>query len=398
MNPEQLFALPVSQEMFYLLPLFSGLYRPSQENHLEKKSRMNYMTQNEVEEWELHLKTTPRVQAVSTLENPETVMDWFDGDERQVKCATNRAFGPLGLRHLLCLLIALEEAGRTGQLVWDVNQHLERMGYTRTKNGSFDPKRKLLTSNIIKVFVLIAYNITYMTVNRREEEIKLPSLFSVEDNPDPSYQKGIISEPITLRANDWYETVYNSRPQYVRLLKKLPRENHQRNPLVIYLTTLLSVHWRMAELVDGEVVVTRSLKNLMDWCDLDTEGYKRNQYRDRLYSQLAYMEEQDYLGHWRVTEEDSFTDTMVTLVAPNWLQRILTDIREQSDVERREVTMTVEMVQDIMEQKGLNQRQFAEEIGVSRNTVNMVLNGNRAISQRFAQSVHDRFDNCNPPE
>ena len=218
------------------------------------------------------ISDNPKVEASAQID-----ISLFKSDLhfREVSLALyiKRTFGAEGLRHLLGLLIGLEENFRKGHFIWSVNDHLAGLGHKKKANGSYDHELKKTASEIIRIFQSL-----FITDRRKEgksEVIRGERLFSIDGFQQEILDKVIIDEKIKLRATDfWYKHAFDPKDgqsaKYTKLLKKIAQENHREHQLTIYLTPLLDIFWRM---IPQQKI---TFNNRLDWCHLRIEvRYKR---------------------------------------------------------------------------------------------------------------------------
>jgi len=156
-----------------------------------------------------------------------------------------RTFGAEGLRHLLAILIGLDDAGRTGEFVWSVNEHLDRLGYKKMQNGTYAYELKQTALEIIKIFTSL-----FITATNKDKKgtgkITGRRLFYVEGYEKEYKENWLINEKLTVKASDyWYKNSFESSEgsyqQFTKLLKEIVQENHREHALTIYLAPLLAV-------------------------------------------------------------------------------------------------------------------------------------------------------------
>ncbi len=416
---EDTFAMPSHAVMFTLLAMFAGkpdkiprklLAKSNTEwsdeerieadkflsSILKKESVVSYRSgKEEIEEKYIAIVSdNPKVEAQADI-----TTTFFKEDlrfrEESLAIYIKRTFGPEGLRHLLGLLIGLEENSRKGHFEWSVNNHLERLGYKKKKNGTYDTELKESASEIIKVFTSL-----FITARRKEgkkEFIQGERLFSIEGYKKETFDKIIIDERITIRATDfWFKNAFEPKDghsgKYTKLLKKSARENHREHALTIFLAPLLAVFWRM----NPEQKI--SVRHLMEWCDLDMGKYR---FRDlkKMESELNYMKEEGYLGDWTNNGENIVLSNCpdpfnipLTLTPPRWLDDELQRIHAKKDLPKQlgsqEPTLiTLEELKKIFEASELSARQFSSKLGLTNATLSYVLNGKRPITKDFSEKI-----------
>jgi hypothetical protein len=306
-----------------------------------------------------------------------------------------RTFGAEGLRHLLGLLIGLEENFRKGHFIWSVNDHLARLGHKKKANGSYDYELKKTASEVLRIFQSL-----FITARRKDgksETIRGERLFSIDGFQQEIFDKVIIDEKIKLRATDfWYKNAFDPKDgqsaKYTKLLKKIAQENHREHPLTIYLTPLLAIFWRMSP--QQKI----SINNLMDWCHLGSESrYKLRDLRS-MESELNYMKENGYLGEWTHTGEKALPsecndpfNCSLTLTPPDWFgqeMRLIQSNREISAIEKKEDKLVdFEEFRVIYKKSKMNVRQFGNHLGITGQMVSYLLNEKRQITKEVSDKV-----------
>lgn len=413
------FALPSHALMFTLLAMFAGkpdmiprrlLSKPHSEwTAIEQKEAEEFLStilkverntsylngrESVEEKYIAVVSDNPKVEAEAEID-----ISLFNADIRfrEISLALyiKRTFGAEGLRHLLGLLIGLEENFRKGHFIWSVNEHLERLGHRRKANGTFDYDLKKTASEIIRVFQSL-----FITARKKEgkkEVIQGERLFSIDGFRQEIFDKVVIDEKIKLRATDfWYKNAFEPKDghtaKYTKLLKKIAQENHRQHPLTIYLTPLLAIFWRM----NPQQKI--SIQSLMDWCDLDPSGrYKMRDLRS-LESELNYMKEHGYLGDWSHTGEkilpsectDPFNCSL-TLTPPDWLDeelKLIQSNREIPALENKENKVaTIEELKEIFKASKLTVRQFGNHLGITGPMVSLLLNQKRHITKEVSEKL-----------
>jgi len=415
------FAIPSHSLMFSLLALFAGKPEQIPRKLLEKP--YNERTPQEQEEAESYLKnifeakeeadysegvekiTEKKIALICNNQRVEgkAEISWslFRHDihfrEERLAMYIKRTFGPEGIRHLLALIIGLEENFRKGHFTWSVNEHLERLGYRRKSHGSFDMDLKRTASEIIKIFTgLCITSVKKDGKDGKNGSITGKFLFMVEGFELETFEKEIIDEKITLVATDfWYRNAFSmpdqQTPQYTKLLKEIVRENHREHPLTLYLTPLLAIFWRISPQRKMKV------KNLMEWCDLDVTDKHRSYHLKDLESTLEYMKQKGYLGDWFNDGEHRLPSSCkhpfectLTLLPPEWLKQEFQKIEHKREApaltEKQENVSKEELIQ-IIDQTGLTNKQFANCIGVTPQLISAILNNTRPITRETSDKI-----------
>lgn len=416
------FAFPSQKIMLRLLALFSGKTGRSPEKYLTRDKELNSDDENQRvsdfinsvlqeaivnetygEDNELILETE---QTAIVSNNPyvdgtaRIPGDLFSDDliQREEKLALyiKKTFGAEGLRHFLGLVIGLDVHGRDGIYRFTINEHLERLGYQRSKKGSFDPALKWKALRIIEV--LSSLHMTISSKKGTREKMSCIRLFSLERY---DIEREIeFNEPIhmnfILRASDnWYGQAFQKTDarsqQYTQLLKKIATENHREHPLAISLTPQLAIQWRMNKFQPLRLRES----TIMDMCDLDhtTANSKRMRDLRKVEDEFDYMAEVGYLGSWQNSNQSLEGEKpfarVLELHAPDWLGKSMK--QKVRPTTKTASTMTVDGLKWLQQQAGLNQSELAEVLGVSRQHINNISNGRSRISKKFSEKITDHF-------
>jgi len=416
-NPKT-FSIPSHSIMFSLLAMFAG--KPDQIPRKLLEKSHSERTKEENEEAEKYLNNIFETEKFHDFsEGKETIqekrialicdnskvegraeisMSLFRHDlsfrEERLAIYIKKAFGAEGIRHLLGLIIGLEENFRQGHFEWSVNEHLDRLGYRRKTNGSFDQEVKRTASEIIKIFTGLC--ITSIRKDNKNESIKAKFLFMVEGFEIQAFEKEIIDEKITLVATDfWYKNAFSPRdgqvPQYTKLLKEIVKENHREHPLTLYLAPLFSIFWRMNP--ERKLKV----KNLMDWCGLNEKDSNRSYHLKDLESTLEYMKAKKYLGDWTNNGEKKFPsqckdsyECVLTFTPPDWLKQEFLSIenkREMPALPEKQKPFTKLEFLELFNKSGLTRKQFGNSIGVTPQLVTAIMNGKRTITPKTSEKL-----------
>jgi len=413
---KETFAFPSHAVMFTLLAMFAGkpdkiprklleksnsewtpLERKEAEEFLDsiikKESNVSYRNSSEEieDKYIAVVSDNPKVEASAEITSSIFRED-LQFREESLAIYIKRTFGPEGLRHLLGLLIGMEENYRKGYFEWSVNEHLQRLGYQRKSHGTFAYELKKSASEIIKVFQSL-----FITARKKEggkEIIQGERLFTIEGFRQEIFDKVVIDERIRLRATDfWYknafEPVDGHAGKYTKLLKKIAQENHREHYLTIYLAPLLAIFWRM----NPEQKI--SVSNLMEWCDLASTGKYRMRNLKSLESELNYMMKRGYLGSWINNGEnpsllecvDPFNCSL-TLTPPEWLGQELKSIQAKKELPSiGSSELTLSEFQDIFTGSKLSGLEFSRRIGISSSMLSYILRGKRPLSKEIAEKI-----------
>jgi hypothetical protein len=420
------FALPTLPVMFALLPLFSGkpkkipkglkqilekpeAERTEEEQELVRENIENKLISSEHEEvtsrgtlksksYTVFICDSPVVQATAKLAGNMNV------EEETLAAYVNRVFGAEGMRHLMALLVGLEENGRKGKFTLTINSHLERMGYKREKSGSFNSRVKLIASDIIRILGGLSLN----SVRPTNKNVRITSqrLFTlVKSDVKFDLNKEIIEGFFEIRAEDWwyndaFSPIAGEPPKYCKLLSEIIQEDHSRHPIAISLLPIFGTFWSSSPV--AEFIVTR----LMDWCNLDYStpkfgGDKHRLERLReLEDELDYMKTRGYIGDWKSNSEKRPSETeepfecLVKIVAPHWFEEKLIEIdekREPLPLSLADQPFSSDELSLLIDKTGLKVDEFAEKIGVSKRTVQYLRSGEKPVSKKLAIKIRECF-------
>ena len=412
------FAIPSHSLMFSLLAMFAGkperiprelLDKPHHERTPEEKEQAErylnkiFETEEEVDYSDGIKKTTEKRIALicnNAKVEGKAEISWSLFRHcplfREARLAQyiKRTFGPEGIRHLLGLIIGLEENFRKGHFEWSVNEHLERLGYRKKPYGSFDPDLKKTASEIIKIFT--GFCITSTRKDGKNESIKAKFLFMVEGFEIQTFEKEIIDQRITLVATDfWYKNAFSPSDgqavQYTKLLKEIVKESHREHPFTLYLTPLFAIFWRISPERKFKV------RTLMEWCDLDYSGKYRSEHLKDLEATLDYMKQKNYLGEWTNDGEARLPsdcrdpyECVLTFTPPDWLKQEFLKIqqkREMPALPKKQKPLTKSEFLHIIDSSGLSRSQFANSIGVSSRLITAIINGKRPITANTSDKI-----------
>jgi DNA-binding XRE family transcriptional regulator len=396
------FALPSDSIMFSLLSLFSG--KPKR---IPKDKLISSVISNEAGKKTINssgnlvsetqkigiLKDSIKVHATASLDD----IKMFDDESLAVYI--KKTFGPEGLRHFLAMIIGIEENMRKGYLEWDVNKHLERLGYKRKSGGSYKPELKQMAIDMVQLLASLIF-VVHRKDKKNEKVIDLQRLFTL---PGAKIYESSGWESVTIRAEEfWYTLPTSGKSQYTKLLKKIVKESHSQQPLTIILAPILAIFWR----IEGKKKL--SVRKLMHWCDLDTESHFRLRELRNLEDELEYMQRQKYLGSWNHNGEsilpsdcDDPMNVVFTLEPPAWLQKELVKISDKA-AEFKQLPNSKQITNDqfkkIYQESGLKKQEFAAKIKTSVQTINKLLSGRQTVSNRISIKVEETFLKPNRPQ
>ena len=417
-NPET-FAIPSHSLMFSLLAMFAGkpkfiprklLEKPHKERSLEesieadqylssvfeKQKTVDYSegTEKVIERYIAIISNNQKVEAKADI-NDTFFKDCISFREASLAMYLKRTFGAEGLRHFLGLIIGLEDNYRRGYFDWNLEEHLEKLGYQKKANRSYDLEAKKMASEAVKIFTSFC-----ITSKRKDgkEGFTFMKLFNLEEGCIELLDQPIIDRAYITATDSWYKNAFivkdNQSPQYTKLLRKIVQENHREHPLTLYLTPLLAIFWRINPDFKTKV------KGLMEWCDLSHDSkYRLRELRD-LEASLDYMVNKEYLGHWEGDGENKYPskcqdplNCRLTLHPPNWLQQEIQFIKDKKESyaisDKNKTLLNRNEFKDIFAESGLTPNQFANHIGVTRQLVNYILKGERKITKTTSDKVRE---------
>jgi predicted XRE-type DNA-binding protein len=323
----------------------------------------------------------------------------------------NITFGSEGLRHLLGILIGLDEAGRTGRFIWNVNDHLKRLGYKKQKNrGTYPYELKQTAIEVMKIFTSF-----FITVERKDAKgtgvIKGKRLFYIEGYEKNYLENWVTNETYTIKATDyWYNnslSVEQESQQFTKLMKEVAKENHQKHAFTIYLAPLLAIFWRMGSLKKKREL---SLENLLKWLGIDFKNQSRKRFLKKLSDELNYMVEKRYLGNWGIKNDDinliDITDPKKYIMffePPSWLTLTFENLNNKrtnflekeklQSLEKDQIILSPEELKSIIDSSGLTQKEIAEKIGISSPYISLLKQGKREITREISTKIRHTLGN-----
>lgn len=428
------FAIPSSPLMFTLLAMFTGnpgriprklLDKPHNERTPEEKEVADQLINSifdkqtitsydsrgrEVEETKVVavISNNPKVEAKAEI-GTALFGDDLSYREEALAIYIKRTFGAEGLRHLLGILIGLDEAGRKGEFVWSVNKHLDRLGYKKMKVGAYPYELKQTAIEIMKIFTSLFITATNKD-GKGTGKIVGKRLFYIEGFEKEYKENWVVDEKLTVKASDfWYKNSFEasdgSSQQFTKLLKGIAWENHREHALTIYLAPLLAVFWRIKP-----EVRKLSFKNLLEWCNIDLK--KDPNHRTRIIkdieTELEYMKSKGYLGNWEnettnapLSEADDPLSCILAFYPPDWFKeefKLIVSKKKKyleekinKGKDKGNKPLTKEEFKEILGKSGLSNRKFANKIGVSPALITRYINGERTITKDISQRIRDIF-------
>ncbi len=408
LQPYKTFVFPSHRLMFTLLALFAG--KTEQITFADGKTVSSDTTLkttvdgygprgNEITSTVAFLANNAKVTAIADVTQLLTgqPVPFFTHDSLAVYI--NKTFGAEGLRHLLGLLIALEETKEKGVIQWEVNSHLEKLGYKIAPNGSYKHEDKINAVTILQLFTNL-----YLIARRKDgtkEEVKIRKLFSLIGADIEKDREELLKSTVIVRAENWYNSAFiteeDNTPTFTKLLRRVARENHREHPLCIHLYCLFSVFWRM----NPERKL--NVEALMDWSGIVTNDRKKMKYLRNLENELDYMVVMNYLGSWtnlsypNLKPSDSPTpmSCIISLQPPSWLLRELSQISADYPLlpflMNSTNILTIEQLELILERSKMKMKDFALQIGISRQMLNYIRSGKKKMSVTLKENILEQF-------
>lgn len=421
------FALPSHDVMFTLLALFTGnperiprkaLEKPYQERTPEEQAQVEELIQSMFTEDSEYtdrgkentvyalIADNARVEAKAKID-----ISIFNKDlifkEGTLAGYIRRTYGAEGLKHLLGLIIGLEENGRNGTLIWNINKHLDRLGYAKDK-GTHKPEAKRKATEIIKILTSLCI-VAHEKKKNGKITIRGERLFSIDGFDIEMFENKVIDEHIKIRATDfWYKNAFEppdkKAPMYTKLLKKVAGESHRDHPYTIFLTPLLTIFWRMNE------TQTMKVSSLLNWCNIKVTSHNFRRDLKNLLAEIRYMEDKGYIGDFEFSggisplDSDNPLNVSVKFYPPEWFQEEMKSIRDKKKVfylartkDKDNPLVTVEDIKKIMTAQSMTQSQFSNTIGMSRGLLSMILNGKRTVTLQASNKIREVFKDLLTP-
>lgn len=309
------FRLPSTALFLGLLPVFSGQARRGDlaaeliDDGRPRLDARGILRPTQVRTYIVHSGRESEARTSLSLFHDDPV--WEEGE---LSALIKRQFGPTGLKHLLGVLIAAEEAGGVsgppGGFVFDVNHHLDLLGYKRSNrvNGRGYHTTKHLAEAREIVTLLCSLSIVQeirlgtrrgMTVKVRLllDEASAENWEEVLADGDSLRERIRTNERIYLRINPHLFSLAaeGTRAQqffYTHQLRQLARENAHSQTLTLTLGVHLPIKFRMS----GCMPVRYSARAFLRMAGVPDEEYTAYEQLERLEKSLRYMVERGYLG------------------------------------------------------------------------------------------------------
>lgn len=325
------FRLPSSPLFLGLLPVFSGQARLGDLNEqtvpsLEASTALPEVVRPaEIRTFVLSRPSQAREEDGLCWPGDEPVRESLD-----LRTAILRSFGPMGLKHLLGVFVAAEDAGTgsplPGGFVLDLNRHLDRLGYKRSDvvAGQRAHTKKHLDEARSVLRLLCSSTLTQeiRLGSRRGTTIRLRFLLNeaaseawheTRTEDGRQRERASLRERLFLRINPYLyasalEGERDQRASYTYQLRQLVRENALQRPWVFILGTALPMRFGMN---GGRAVCERCHSILaMGGAPPDDPDV-----RMQVEQALKYMVEQGYLGAFETDRFRYETDLRFALTA-----------------------------------------------------------------------------------
>ncbi|MBI3829834.1 MAG: helix-turn-helix transcriptional regulator [Planctomycetes bacterium] len=237
---------------------------------------------------------------------------WREGE---LSGLIKRQFGPSGLKHLLGIFIAAEENGASrenglpGSFIFDVNRHLDILGYKRSNrvNGKAYHTTKHLNEarEIIGLLCSLVVVQELRLGTRKGSTVKVRLLLdeaSAASWEEPATDAEKLRERITtnerfiLRINPqlFGLAAEGTRAQqnfYTHQLKKLSRENAHQQALTLTLGVHLPIKFRMS----GCMPLRYTARSFLRMAGIADEEYTNHEMLEKIEKSLCYMVDQGYV-------------------------------------------------------------------------------------------------------
>ena len=416
------FAIPSNELMFLILPLFAGLTKriPKKlltENYNSKEAKEyidSVLDMNTIETKDEYYQPQTITKTVAILQDtakhkataniPERLFNDIENREADLALRLKQTFGAKGIKHFLGYLLQLDEHGRNGRFIFSVNKQLQLLGYKRYSNRDYDPEEKELAGQIFDIMTSISITIEEKDRANNGRIVNKP-LF-VRTGDATTITKGQLSENTqheVLAQPFWYGKSFTAlegkqSQQYTKLLKKIVKESAKEHPITLYLAPLFAVKWRI-DYSHRTKCINWKLSTLLEWIGekLDGNTEHRKQKLRHLETEFEYMKANGYLGEWNTGNGESLSyknlDEVISFFPPKELEEQLEAIATKREkyiesATRKELTGEVATVTKeefllLMKRSGLNQKQFANTLGISPALISKIKKGEKPISKEL---------------
>lgn len=424
--PKDTFSFPSHSGMFPILDLFSGrpqyiprgiLLKPKSERTLEEEKIADdflySIAKTKTTGYDIYGNEllTNYVVICDTQKNYATadIQESFKYNSSDLDFETNisyihRAFGPEGLRHFMTILSMLGESNTHHDVIkWNLNEHLERMGYKRKSHGSYSSVQKETAIEILRIFTSL--NICIYRRTKQSEVLNVRQLFTIVgfDMTTDLLTQASKGELIIRADENWYNRPVDKReedPQFTKILKKVLKVNHHLYPHTHYLSVLFALFWRID--LTGRLF---KVSTLMDYCQIAPRGQRGKNRLRNLENELNFMKMEGYIGDWSNTttpgklpsETSRPYSQVISISPPSWYAKTLEQIRENRqrhvpiELPKEFKTLSEKEFSEVIRLSNLSIGEFALKISVSRQTVSYLKSGRKPISREISMRVWKAF-------
>lgn len=304
-----LFRLPSSPLFLGLLPVFSGQARLgdlSEEVVAAEEAGADASGLVRTADIRTFVSQEPRTAAPTDLLGSDSSLASLD-----LRTAVMRQFGPVGLKHLLGVFVAAEDAATDGPLpggfVLDLNRHLDRLGYKRSKmvaglkahaEDHLAEARSVLqllcNATLTQEFRLGPRRGTTIRIRFLLDEAASEAWHETLAEGERMRERAFLRERVFLRINPYlYSTALKGEREqqafYTYQLRQLVRENAEQHPWVLILGTALPVRFGLS----GGAPIYESVRAVLSMGGAAPDDPEA---RMQVEQTLKYMVEEGYLG------------------------------------------------------------------------------------------------------
>ena len=311
---------------------------------------------------------------------------------------------PEGLRHYLAIFQGLDRAGRTGRFTFDMNKHLDRLGYKKQNGEKHRTRNKETALKIIQFLDNAVMDIQDPKDPTKNNRFRLLSSNIRYDN-----RKGISPldrvETIKITMDDWYldsfKDIPGKGPRYTKLLDQLLTEDHQRHGITLLVVPRLAILWR----INGPEGPPNGLT--VSWLlNVTAQGnHRKKESIKRLEGELEYMKQKNYIGEWThdgngktIHESNNPESVHIFITGPDWSRKEMEIIKENRDqavtLEIEPDPMTFEEFDRIfqaLKDAGYSQENIARHTGLSRTALYNWKTRKRKISNGNAEKIREFY-------
>jgi len=311
---------------------------------------------------------------------------------------------PEGLRHYLAIFQGLDRAGRTGRFTFNMNKHLDRLGYKKHKGETHQRKNK---ENALKIIQFLDNAV--MDIQDPKDPTKNCRFRLLSSNIRYDNREGINPldrvESIKITMDDWYleafKNIPGKGPRYTKLLDQLITEDHQRRWITLLLVPRLAILWRINGIEGPPKGLTVSML-----LNVTAQGNRRRgEAIKRLEGELEYMKQKKYIGSWHhdgdgktIHESSNPENIHVFITGPDWSRKEMESIQENRDhhlaTDIEPDPMTFEQFDEIfqaIQDAGYSQENIARHTGLSRTALYNWRKRKRKISNENAQRLREFY-------